>query len=92
MLGDVLMGKTYKSAKEYGFIILLGAISGSFIGEFLGSTFPSLDFLGRIYSIGLNTPVVVDLKVLQFTFGLSLGINLMSIIGVVLALVLYKKF
>lgn len=86
------MGKTYKSAKEYVFITLLGAISGSFIGEFLGSSFSGLEFLGRAYSIGLNTPVIIDLKVLQFTFGLNIGINIMSIIGIVLALILYKRF
>ncbi|MDU1411556.1 MAG: DUF4321 domain-containing protein [Clostridium sp.] len=86
------MGKTYKSAKEYVFITLLGAISGSFIGDFLGSTFPSLEFLGKAYYIGLKTPIVIDLKVLEFTFGLGIGINLMSIIGVILAIILYKKF
>lgn len=86
------MGKSYKSAKEYVFITLLGAISGSFIGDFLGSTFPVLEFLGKAYSIGFKSPIVVDLRVLEFTFGLSLGINLMSIIGVVLAVILYKKF
>jgi len=39
------MGKSYKTAKECVFITLLGAISGSFIGEFLGNTFKALDFL-----------------------------------------------
>ncbi|MEG1255162.1 DUF4321 domain-containing protein [Clostridium sp.] len=86
------MGKVYRSTKEYIFITLLGAISGSFIGEFLGSTFAVLGFLGKTYFIGLKSPLIVDLKVLEITFGLGFGLNLMSIIGIVLAIVLYKKF
>ncbi|MEG0306847.1 MAG: DUF4321 domain-containing protein [Clostridium sp.] len=86
------MGKVYKSAKEYVFIILLGAISGSFIGEFLGNTFNGLEILGKTYFIGLKNPLVIDLKVLELTFGLGFGLNLMAIIGIVLAIVLYKKF
>ncbi len=80
------MGKSYKTAKEYVFITLLGAISGSFIGEFLGNTFKPLDF------IGLKNPLVIDLKVLELTFGLGFGLNLMAIVGMVLAIVLFKRF
>jgi len=86
------MGKSYKTAKEYVFITLLGAISGSFIGEFLGNTFKALDFLGKNYFMGLKNPLVIDLKVLELTFGLGFGLNLMAIVGMVLAIVLFKRF
>ncbi len=86
------MGKSYKTAKEYVFITLLGAISGSFIGEFLGNTFKALDFLGKNYFIGLKNPLVIDLKVLELTFGLWFGLNLMAIVGMVSAIVLFKRF
>lgn len=92
ILGERFMAKTYKNAKDYIFIVLLGAISGSFIGEFLSSTFPKLDFIGKVYMIGLKNPVVLDLEVIQLTFGLTLGINVMSIIGIILAIFLYRKF
>ncbi|MEG0133625.1 MAG: DUF4321 domain-containing protein [Clostridium sp.] len=48
--------------------------------------------LGKTYFIGLKNPLVIDLKVLELTFGLGFGLNLMAIIGIVLAIVLYKKF
>lgn len=86
------MGKTYKSTKEYIFITLLGAISGSFIGQFLGNTFTSLEFLGKTYAIGFQSPLIMDLKVIQLTFGFNFNINIMSIIGIILAIVIYKKF
>lgn len=85
------MGKAYKSTKEYIFIILLGAISGSFIGQFLGNTFTNLDFLGKTYAIGFKTPIIMDLRVIEITFGLSFSLNIMAIIGVILAIVIYKK-
>lgn len=86
------MGKTYKSTKEYIFITLLGAISGSFIGQFLGNTFTNLEFLGKTYAIGFQNPLVVDLKVLQVTFGLNFSLNIMALVGIILAIVIYKKF
>lgn len=85
------MGKAYKSTKEYIFIILLGAISGSFIGQFLGNTFTNLEFLGRAYSIGFQHPLIIDLKVIELTFGLNFSLNIMAIVGVILSIVIYKK-
>lgn len=86
------MSKAYKTTKEYIFITLLGAISGSFIGELLGNAFQGLGFLGKTYTIGLKSPIIIDLKVLQLTFGLGFGLNLMALIGIILAIVLYRKF
>ena len=78
--------------KEYIFAILLGAISGSFMGEILANNFVKLNFLGKAYSIGLKAPVVMDLKVIELAFGFGFNINLMSIIGVILAIILFRKF
>jgi len=77
--------------KEYIFAILLGAISGSFMGEILANNFVKLNFLGKAYSIGLKAPVVMDLKVIELAFGFGFNINLMSIIGVILAIILFRK-
>ncbi len=85
------MGKAYKSAKEYIFITLLGAISGSFIGQFLGNTFTNLEFLGKTYAIGFKSPLIIDLRVMEITFGLNFSLNMMAIVGIILAIVIYKK-
>lgn len=77
--------------KEYVFVVLLGAISGSFIGEILANNFTVLNFLGNAYSIGLRNPLLLDLKVIELAFGFGFNVNLMSIIGVILAIILFRK-
>jgi hypothetical protein len=72
--------------------MLIGAISGSFIGGLLGDNINALRFLKSTYTIGMASPMVIDLKVLAITFGMNFNINIMSIIGIVLAIILYRKY
>ncbi len=74
------------------FFILIGAISGSLIGELLGDNIDALRFLKNTYTIGMGTPMLIDFKVLAVTFGINFNINIMSIIGIVLAIILYRKY
>ena len=74
------------------FFILIGAISGSFIGGLLGDNINALRFLKSTYTIGMASPMVIDFKVLAVTFGMNFNINIMSIIGIVLAIILYRKY
>ncbi|WMJ82397.1 DUF4321 domain-containing protein [Clostridium sp. MB40-C1] len=74
------------------FIILLGAIAGNFIGDILGSSVKTLSFLKIAYPIGTSSPLVLNLKVIKLTLGIDFNINLMSIVGIVLAMVLYRKY
>lgn len=74
------------------FFILLGALSGSLIGDVVGSNFKYLSFLKAAYSIGTSGPFVLNLKVMVITLGLDLKINIMTIIGIILAIILYRKY
>ena len=74
------------------FFILIGAISGSFIGELIGDNIIALKFIKNTYTIGMSTPMLIDLKVLAINFGINFNINIMSIIGIVLAIILYRKY
>jgi len=75
-------------------ILILGALIGSVIGEVIATLAPG-GFLERIFSKGispgLTPPAVLDLKVLTLTLGLTMKINLASLIGIVLALFIYQK-
>ena len=73
------------------FIILIGAISGKFIGDILSSNIKILKLLKTSYSIGTSAPFIIDLKVLTVTFGLKFNINIMSILGIILAIILFRK-
>jgi hypothetical protein len=74
------------------FIIILGAVSGSIIGDIAGSNISWLSFLKASYSIGTQSPLVLDLKVMVLALGLNFKINIMSIIGTVMAIILYKRY
>jgi hypothetical protein len=81
-----------KSVNSSWFIIFLGAILGSFTGDILGNRFIALSFLKNSYSIGMSTPIVLNLKIMVLTFGLNFNINIMTIIGVIMAIILYRRY
>jgi hypothetical protein len=83
---------TEKRNSYFIFFILIGAISGSLIGELLGNNIGALNFLKSTYTIGMHNPMLIDLKVLSVTFGINFNINIMSIVGIVLAIILYRKY
>lgn len=72
------------------FFLLSGLVIGGLLGEF-ASRVDSLWWLGYGQEFGLKTPVELDLNIVRLTFGLWFKISVSSIIGMVLALLLYKK-
>lgn len=82
------------SSKSTGFlifIIFLGAVFGSLIGDTLGSNIKSLGFLKNVYSIGTSKPLSLNLKVLSLSLGINFNVNLMTIFGIILAIILYRR-
>ena len=51
---------------------------------------PALSWLGYGQTFGLDTPIVVNLGLLVITFGLTIKITIASIIGVVIAIIIYR--
>lgn len=75
-------------------ILLIFILSGIVIGGLLGELASKIDWLwwlGFGQEFGLENPLVLDLSILKITFGLMVKINIASIIGVGLALFLYRK-
>lgn len=68
--------------------ILVGVIAGGLIGDIFGRTVPVLSY-GR--SIGFD-PVTIDLAILKWTMGLTLQLNVAGILGLLLAMFLFKRF
>lgn len=74
-------------------ILLLLLLSGIVLGGFLGSLaegIPWLAWLNFGQSFGLDTPLILNFGVLVITFGLSIKITMASIIGVAVALIIYR--
>lgn len=86
------MKGTRNKNKFYIFFILLGAFSGTIIGEILGAKFKMLEFLKIEYSIGTPRMLNLDLKVLSLSFGLNFNVNFMTIVGIILAIIICRKY
>ena len=75
-------------------ILLVFLLSGLVLGGLLGEIAKSVDFLWWLSygeSFGLNTPITLDLSVISITFGLTFRINIASIIGMAIAVFIYRK-
>lgn len=76
-----------------GWTLLLLVLAGVVLGGFLGSLaagVPGLDWLNFGDSFGLENPIVLSLGLVVLTFGLTIKINIASIIGIVLAILVYR--
>ena len=75
--------------------VVVGAILGGLLGELMKMSemlSGVVPYLVTSYPVFDMTPVTVNLYVLRFTLGLAFAPNLMSILGVVLAIYLFKKY
>ena len=83
------------STKEKNiWVLLIFMLSGLVIGGLLGELASKVDWLWWLsYSqtFGLDNPIVLDLSVVKITFALMFKINVASIIGLLLAVFVYKK-
>lgn len=75
-------------------VLILFILSGIVIGGLLGELASKVDFLwwlGYGESFGLTSPLELDLSVIKVTFGLVFKINIASILGMALAIFIYRK-
>lgn len=75
-------------------ILLVFILSGLVIGGLLGELATKVDFLwwlGYGQSFGLSSPIQLDLSIVQISFGLMVKINISSIIGMIVAIIVYRK-
>ena len=70
-------------------LILTGIVLGGFIGN-LAVGVPWLSWLSYGQTFGLTSPLILDLGILVLTFGLTIKITIASIIGVLLAILIYR--
>lgn len=70
-------------------LILAGIVLGGFIGS-LAAGVPALSWLNYGQTFGLTSPIVLDLGILVLTFALTIRITLASILGVILAIIIYR--
>ena len=78
-----------KSSWTLLLLVLSGIVLGGFIGEMTANV-PGLGWLNYGESFGLNTPLILNFGILVITFGLTIRITMASIIGVLIAILVYR--
>ena len=75
-------------------ILIIFILSGLVVGGLLGELASKVDWLWWLsygQSFGLENPIVLNLSIVTITFALMFRISISSIIGMVLAVFIYKK-
>ena len=84
-----MKGSGSKNSWALFLLILSGIVLGGFIGS-LTAGIPALSWLDYGQVFGLAEPVVLNLGILVLTFGLTIKISIASIVGLVLAVIIYR--
>ncbi|HHT46437.1 MAG TPA: DUF4321 domain-containing protein [Firmicutes bacterium] len=81
------MAKVQKSMGILIVLLIIGSVFGTFIGEMFKDILP---FLNYSQSIGLK-PATLDLAAITVTLGITLNLNIATIIGFFIALFIYSR-
>lgn len=85
-------------SRSYGTLIvfvIIGAVLGGIIGDILSGVdvlSSVMPYLVHSYPVLDITPSVLNLYVIKLTVGLSFYPNLMSIFGMVIAIILFRRY
>lgn len=77
-----------------GWTLLIILLSGIVLGGFLGKLAENVSFLSWLSygnTFGLTSPIVLDLGIMVLTFGITITINLASIIGLIIGIIIYRS-
>jgi hypothetical protein len=88
-------GGSMKSTAQFVICLILGGLVGSLMGEIAGqftASGPLRTVLTTSISFGLTPGLSVDLGFLFFSIGLGMNINVLTVLGFLLGIVLYKRF
>lgn len=73
------------------FLLMLGGIVlGGFIGHYLGQV-PYMQWISYGKEFGLKNPLVLDLEVIYIQFSIIIEITIASILGIIAAILIYKR-
>lgn len=75
-------------------ILLVGAVIGSFLGELASTLLPQgwlQNLLTKGPTVGLKNPATLDLQFLSVSLGLALKVNLVALLGLILAALILRR-
>jgi len=80
----------YQSWQLLLLLLILGGIIGGWIGDAMVKMWPAMGILGRTQSFGIPN-FVINLRVFTLNFGFMLHMNFFSIVGFILAYLVYRR-
>lgn len=83
------MARTGKNTWALVLLLLAGIVLGSFIAQ-MTEGISGLSWLSFGKTFGLDNPITLNLGVLILTFGLKIKFTIASIIGIVIAGIIYR--
>ena len=79
-------------------LVLVAIVAGFVIGSLLGELFGQLvgagwarDLLTRGPTIGLTSPATLDLRLLSITFGIAFKVNVVGVLGILIATLIVRR-
>jgi hypothetical protein len=74
-------------------VIVAGLVMGSLLGELIGGLTSGAvrEFFTKGPSIGLTSPATLDLRFLALTFGLVFKVNVVGVVGIVIAALALRR-
>lgn len=88
----LLRGGSNKGFGTLMLFLVIGAVLGGIIGEIIaGSAIGGTPYLVKTYPILDLPPVAVNLYVMKLIIGFSLNPSIISIVGLMLAFLLYRR-
>lgn len=76
-----------KSKLYNAFLVLVGIVVGTFVGN-LCKGINALSWLAFGIDFGMNSPLSLDLGIMQLTFAISINLTLAVVLFIILALVI----
>lgn len=76
------------------FFVMIGGLLGGVLGEILRLFSPEgllKEMFLKGYSIGLNPPLTLDLRLFTLTLGFTIQMNLFSLLGIIFGIYVYKQ-
>lgn len=83
------MARTGKNTWALFLLLLAGIVLGSFIAQ-MTEGISGLSWLSFGKTFGLDNPITLNLGVIILTFGLKIKFTIASIIGIVIAGIIYR--
>ncbi|HAU32350.1 MAG: Uncharacterized protein XD78_1749 [Desulfotomaculum sp. 46_296] len=85
------MAKSFKQQYKSPWLLVLLLLLGGLIGDAMALVLPrGLNFLKAVGTLGIS-PVTLDLLFLKLTFGLTFDFGILTVLGLILGLLLYRS-